>query len=104
MHVILLNVERSNLPFILFTQSLDFLLDKGSNLACKNGLSEFGTPYHMVAYLVSCMLGSFCFHTITITYMVYHVNRLGLGPLNPRLKAVGMQRHDLQRENETLYG
>src|SRR5580765_7760583 len=101
MHMILLNIKRSNLPFILFAQTLDFLLDKGGNFVCKNGFSELGTPYHVIPYLVSCVLGSFRFHAITITHMVYHVNRLRFGPLNPRLKAVGMQRYGLQNSSKS---
>lgn len=66
MHMIFLDVERTNGPGVRFTDTTNLLFDKWSDLPNENLLALLGTPDKMIAQLyVTCLVCCASIHNST---------------------------------------
>jgi hypothetical protein len=63
MHVSLLNIERASRPSVGFTDTADFLFDKGSKPTNQVLFAVFGTPDKVLGELICDVFGVLCIHT-----------------------------------------
>ena len=83
MHMVGLDVHRSNGPSILSADATNLLFKKRGNLADQNRFAGCGTPDKMVSQLVGNVLGIYCASIhVRITFVLICVKFL-YGPPYP---------------------